>query len=87
MPNPITSKMIYEITTISSPTLSPDGTNAAYVASNINKETMQSESHIKLLDLKSQTSVAYTAGNKDSAPNFSPDGNFLAFFIIIVQFV
>ena len=80
MPNPITSKMIYEITTISSPALSPDGTNAAYVASNINKETMQSESHIKLLDLKSQTSVAYTAGNKDSAPNFSPDGNFLAFF-------
>ena len=79
MSKPITSQIIYEVTNVSSPSLTSNGSHVAYVESRINRDSMKNESHIMLLDIKSESRKTYTTGNRDTNPHFSPNGDVLAF--------
>ena len=79
MASPITADIIYELTSYSSLTLSPDGSLLAYAQSKVDRDSMQNRSRITLASLDEGTSRAFTQGPKDSAPQFSPDGKTLAF--------
>ena len=79
MPNPITPDIIYELTSYSSPTLSPQGSLLTFAQSRVDKESMKADSRIMLTELDEGTARPFTQGPKDSAPQFSPDGKSLAF--------
>ncbi len=79
MASPITAEIIYELTSYSSPTLSPQGSLLAFAQSRVDRDSMQSRSSIMLASLDEGMTRAFTQGPKDSAPQFSPDGNTLAF--------
>ena len=79
MPNPITPDIIYHLTSYASPTLSPQGKLLAFAQSKVDKDSMQNRSRVMLTSLDEGTTRTFTQGPKDSAPQFSPDGNTLAF--------
>ena len=79
MASPITAEIIYELTSYSSPTLSPQGSLLAFAQSRVDRDSMQSRSSIMLASLDEGMTRAFTQGPKDSAPQFSPDGKTLAF--------
>ena len=79
MPNPIAPDHIYELTTVSDPSLSPDGTRLAFTRSNIDRERMESRSQVMMMDLPDGAPFAFTQGDVDSTPRFSPDGQAVAF--------
>ncbi len=79
MPSPITPDIIYELTSYSSPTLSPQGSLLAFAQSKVDKDSMKANSRIMLTDLDEGTDRPFTQGPKDSAPQFSPNGKALAF--------
>ncbi len=79
MASPITAEIIYELTSYSSPTLSPQGSLLAFAQSRVDRNSMQSRSSIMLASLDEGMTRTFTQGPKDSAPQFSPDGKTLAF--------
>ena len=79
MTSPITPDIIYELTTYSSPTLSPEGSLLAFAQSKVDRDSMKANSRIMLRSLGEGAARAFTQGPSDSAPQFSPDGNSLAF--------
>ena len=79
MASPITAEIIYELTSYSSPTLSPQGSLLAFAQSRVDRDSMQGRSSIMLASLDEGMTRAFTQGPKDSAPQFSPDGKTLAF--------
>ena len=79
MPDPITPDVIYKLTSVSAPALSPDGLRLAFVRSNIDRPTMQARSQVMLMSLPNGEPTPFTSGVKDSAPKFSPDGHTMAF--------
>lgn len=60
-------------------TISRDGSLAAYVVKGAKADDNDYESEIHLLDVASGESRRFTYGERDSAPQFSPDGKSLAF--------
>ena len=79
MPSPITSELVYELVSVASPSLSPDGSRLAFVRSHVDRESAETRSQIIVMDLSSDESVPYTSGKSDTSPRFSPDGRHLAF--------
>ena len=79
MTSPITPDIIYELTTYSSPTLSPKGALLAFAQSKVDRDSMKANSRIMLRSLGEGAARAFTQGPSDSAPQFSPDGDSLAF--------
>ena len=79
MPSPITPDIIYELTSYTSPTLSPEGSLLAFAQSKVDRDSMKANSRITLTSLNEGAVRAFTQGPSDSAPQFSPDGNSLAF--------
>ena len=79
MGTPITAEIIYELTSYSSPTLSPQGSLLAFAKSKVDRDSNQSGSRIILASLDEDSTRAFTQGPKDSAPQFAPDGKTLAF--------
>ena len=79
MSQPILPDLVRRLKTVSDPSISPDGSRLAYTLSWIDQETWESSSHVMNMDLSTEHAVEFTAGNKDSAPRFSPDGDTLAF--------
>ena len=79
MPSPITPDIIYELTSYTSPTLSPEGSLLAFAQSKVDRDSMKANSRIMLTSLDGAAARAFTQGPSDSAPQFSPDGNSLAF--------
>ena len=79
MTSPITANIIYELTSYASPSLSPGGSLLAFAQSKVDRESMKANSRIMLTFLNEGTARAFTQGLRDSAPQFSPDGNTLAF--------
>ncbi len=79
MPSPITPNIIYDLTSYSSPTLSPQGSLLAFAQSKVDRDSIKTNSRIMLTKLDEGSARAFTQGPQDSAPQFSPDGNSLAF--------
>jgi len=63
----------------SAPAWSPDGARVAFAKSSIDRESMETVSHVMMMDVASGESSRFTNGDKDSGPRFSPDGKSLAF--------
>jgi dipeptidyl aminopeptidase/acylaminoacyl peptidase len=68
---------IYRLALIGDARVSPDGRRIAYVCKRLDSDKNDYVSHIELWE--DGESRAYTAGEKDSAPRWSPDGRTLAF--------
>ena len=79
MPSPITPELVYELVSVASPSLSPDGGRLAFVRSQVDRESMETRPQIMVLDMASGESAPFTGGKSDSGPKFSPDGRRLAF--------
>ncbi len=76
---PIDSEIVFDLPAVGSPAISPDGASVAYVASQVSRETMSSESQIRAAAFDGSGDRRLTAGPRDSAPVWSPDGAQLAF--------
>jgi dipeptidyl aminopeptidase/acylaminoacyl peptidase len=79
MPSPITPELVYELVSVGSPSLSPDGGRLAFVRSQVDRESMETRSRIMVMDVASGESAPFTGGKSDTSPRFSPDGCHLAF--------
>ena len=79
MSQPILPDMVRNLKTVSDPSISPDGSRLAYTLSWIDQEKWESRSRVINMDLSTQQPVEFNAGDKDSAPRFSPNGNIIAF--------
>ncbi|MCH9017640.1 MAG: alpha/beta fold hydrolase [Chloroflexi bacterium] len=71
--------LIYELTDVSGPSLSPDGTQLVFVRSKVDKEAMETSSQIMRMELPNGEIAQFTSGSRDGAPRFSPDGKSVAF--------
>ena len=79
MSSPITPDVIFQLTTVSDPTLSPDATRLAFAKAKVDKAKIESRSQIMMMALPDGTPVPFTQGAKDGTPRFSPDGTTVAF--------
>jgi Tol biopolymer transport system component len=79
MSSSITSNIVYQLINVGDPSLSPDGARVAFVKSSIDRESMETVSHIMVTQVVSGESSRFTSGDKDTGPRFSPDGARLAF--------
>ena len=79
MSQPITPDAIFDLTQVSSPSLSPDGRLLAFVEAEEDRESGGSRSRIMVKALPGGESRALTQGPSDGAPRFSPDGGVIAF--------
>jgi dipeptidyl aminopeptidase/acylaminoacyl peptidase len=72
---------VYELTSVSDPRISPDGTRVAYVVTTIDRDENEYRSAIWVARLDgSDEPRAFTSGEKkDATPRWSHDGNWLAF--------
>ena len=75
----ITPEIIYETTTVSDPTLSPDGARFAFVQSRVDADRDRVLSQIIMMDLEEGEPYPFTQGETDKRPRFSPDGQTLGF--------
>jgi dipeptidyl aminopeptidase/acylaminoacyl peptidase len=74
---PVVPEDIYRLTLVGDANISPDGTKIAYVHKRLDRDKNEYLSSIYLWE--NGESRPYTAGEKDSAPRWSPDGTYLAF--------
>ena len=79
MPRPITQDLVYELTGVSSPSISPDGDRLAFVRTVTDREQGETRSQIMMMSLPDGELSPFTQGSKDAAPRFSPDGRSIAF--------
>ena len=79
MPKPITPDLIYELSSVAQPTLSPDGSDLVFVQSSVDREAMQSRAQLMRMRLPDGTPEPFTGGESDARPRFSPDGAWIAF--------
>ena len=82
MSTPIIPDLVYQLTSVSDPALSPDGSRLAYARSWVevaDDGNSQSRSRLMMIDLDSGRNREFTQGTRDSAPKFSPTGESLAF--------
>ena len=79
MPETIGPHHIYDLISVTQPSVSPDGTLVAYTRSEIDPESMVVSTCIMLALLPQGQTRAFTHGPGDSDPRFSPDGRWLTF--------
>ena len=79
MSKPITPSIIFDVITLSAPSLSPDGARLAFVQTKIDRQRMATRSRIMVTELAGGSTAQFTAGDKDAAPRYSPDGGSIAF--------
>ena len=79
MAKPIPPEYVYDLITVTTPSLSPDGTRLVFVRSEMDTDEMEYRSTIMMADLPGGTPHPFTQGPSDAAPKFSPDGRSIAF--------
>ena len=76
----ITAEDLYELKSVSDPKLSPDGKEAVYVVTEMDKEKNDYISNLFFLDIETGKSRPWTFGkNRNTAPRWSPDGKNIVF--------
>lgn len=75
----ITADLIYEYQWVSDPSVHPNGQSVAYVHRKTNRELDQYSTHIRVAALDGSNDEAWTSGTMDSAPVWSPNGEWLGF--------
>ena len=66
MSSPISPDLVYELVSVASPSLSPDGSKLAFVRSHVDRESMETRSQIMVMDMVSGETAPFTGGAKDS---------------------
>ena len=79
MPETIGPDHIYDLISITQPSVSPDGTLVAYASSRVDRKEMTAHTRIMLASSPAGQARAFTHGRSDSEPRFSPDGRWLTF--------
>ncbi|MFB6286023.1 MAG: prolyl oligopeptidase family serine peptidase [Candidatus Bipolaricaulia bacterium] len=79
MSQPITPDLVYELTSVPQPTLSPEGSELVFVQSSVDQDEMKTRSQLMRMRLPDGTPEPFTQGERDSHPRFSPDGAWVAF--------
>ena len=79
MSRPITPSIVYELTTVADPSMSPDGQSLVYVRSGVESRSLETRSRIFLMEVAKGTEIQFTGGAGDSYPRFAPDGLTIAF--------
>ena len=54
--------LIYELTDVSGPSLSPDGTQLVFVRSKVDKQAMETRSQIMRMEMPTGEAVSFTSG-------------------------
>ncbi len=77
----VTIEDLYQLKWVSDPQISPDGTQIAYVAKNVDPEDKNKyRNQIWMVETKGGEPYPFTGGQKsDTSPRWSPDGKTLAF--------
>jgi dipeptidyl aminopeptidase/acylaminoacyl peptidase len=70
---------LYAIKLVEDAQISPDGTRVAYVVMEIDRPTYEYRRSIWVIPAGGGESRRFTSGHNDSAPRWSPDGQWLAF--------
>lgn len=76
---PITPDVIYELVSISNPTLTPKGHLMVYSEGTVDSETLETKSRLTMMNLSRGSKTFITEGPKDNLPKFSSDGEIIAF--------
>ena len=87
MSRPIAPDLARYLKNLGEPALAPDGSRLAFVYGEVNPESLESQSRIRMLNLAAGDAAAadvvpaadFTQGPRDSRPRFAPDGRTLAF--------
>ena len=79
MGKPIGPDFVYEHVSASAPRVSRDGSRLVFVETRVDREAMQYRSRIMMRDLPDGEARAFTSGDSDGSPQFSPDGKSVAF--------
>ena len=79
MASPITPNLVYSLVNVSGPDISPLGARAVFVKSWVDGEAGEERSQVQMIDLNNGSVAPFTHGSKDSNPQFSSDGESLAF--------
>ena len=80
MPSPMTpQELVYDMVSVSQPSVSPDGSELVFVRSDMQGPGKSSRSRIMRTALPDGVPSQFTSGPRDSAPSFSPDGKRVAF--------
>jgi dipeptidyl aminopeptidase/acylaminoacyl peptidase len=75
---PLEAKDLYRLRLISDAQIAPDGSRVAFVLKQLDEEKNDYVTNIYVVDHSGEVRQ-FTAGDKDSAPRWSPDGRWLAF--------
>ncbi|MCY4365272.1 MAG: S9 family peptidase [Chloroflexi bacterium] len=82
MGNPLSPQMVRRLTSVSDPSLAPDGSCVAFTYGWVEEETLESRSRIRMMQLNGNSGESasdFTQGTRDGTPGFSPDGQTIAF--------
>ena len=79
MSRAITPDAVYDLTAVSEPSLSPDGSLLTFVRTKVDRERMEARSRIMATSVPDGEPYEFTQGGKDGSPRFSPDGETIAF--------
>lgn len=79
MTKPIGPDLIFHLTAVADPSLSPDGSTLLFTKAKTDPDSMEGESQIMKMDLGSKSTQRFTQGPKDGMAKFSPHGAHVAF--------
>ena len=78
-PQPFNSDFVFGLPAVGAPSVRPIDGAVAYVFTSVDADTLETSSHIELVPFEGGASRRLTAGSRDGAPRWSPDGSQLAF--------
>ncbi len=76
---PFGSDFVFGLPAVGAPTVRSTDGAVAYVSTSVDARTLETDSHIQVAPFEGGASRRLTAGTRDAAPRWSPDGAQLAF--------